>query len=134
MTAPSEIIAQTTSVDFLEFIQKVKDHYKSQLDKSLLDIDLIFYLWFEEPGELCFNFINSKHDSLPFGCKLQYTDRPEEIVDEFLKSKYHDQVILMEEFETAETPEEIAEAERLEKELQDNFVLTVYQELIIKHK
>jgi len=134
LEAPSDIIAQTTTAEFLEFIQKVKDNYKSQLDKSSLDIDLTFYLWFEEPGELCFNFINSNHDRLPFGCKLKYTDRPEEIVDEYLKSKYHDQVILWDELQTVETPEEIAEADRLEKELHDNFVLTVYQEKITKQK
>jgi hypothetical protein len=134
LTVPSDIVAQTTTADFLEFIQKVKDNYKSQLDKSPLDIDLTFYLWFEELGELCFNFINSNHDSLPFGCKLKYTDRPEEIVDEYLKSKYHDQVIPWDELQTVETPEEIAEADRLEKELHDNFVLTVYQEKIIKQK
>ena len=134
LTVPSDIVAQTTTAEFLEFIQKVKDNYKSQLDKSPLDIDLTFYLWFEEPGELCFNFINSNHDSLPFGCKLKYTDRPEEIVDEYLKSKYHDQVIPWDELQTVETPEEIAEADRLEKELHDNFVLTVYQEKIIKQK
>ncbi|GAB2800391.1 hypothetical protein GCM10027275_53010 [Rhabdobacter roseus] len=130
LTAPSDIVAQTTTADFLEFIQKVKDNYKSQLDKSSLDIDLTFYLWFEEPGELCFNFINSNHERLPFGCKLKYTDRPEEIVDEYLKSKYHDQVILWDELQSVETLEEIAEADRLEKELHDNFVLTVYQEEI----
>ncbi len=134
LTAPSDIVAQTTTADFLEFIQKVKDNYKSQLDKSSLDIDLTFYLWFEEPGELCFNFINSNHDRLPFGCKLKYTERPEEIVDEYLKSKYHDQVIPWDELQTVETPEEIAEADRLEKELHDNFVLTVYQEKIRKQK
>ena len=134
LTVPSDIVAQTTTAEFLEFIQKVKDNYKSQLDKSPLDIDLTFYLWFEEPGELCFNFINSNHDTLPFGCKLKYTDRPEEIVDEYLKSKYHDQVIPWDELQTVETPEEIAEADRLEKELHDNFVLTVYQEKIIKQK
>jgi hypothetical protein len=134
LTVPSDIVAQTTTAEFLEFIQKVKDNYKSQLDKSPLDIDLTFYLWFEEPGELCFNFINSNHDSLPFGCKLKYTDRPEEIVDEYLKSKYHDQVIPWDELQTVETPEEIAEADRLEKELHDNFVLTVYQEKIMKQK
>lgn len=134
LTAPSDIVATTTTADFLEFIQKVKDNYKSQLDKSSLDIDLTFYLWFEEPGELCFNFINSNHDRLPFGCKLKYTDRPEEIVYEYLKSKYHDQVIPWDELQTVETPEEIAEADRHEKELHDNFVLTVYQEKIKKQK
>lgn len=134
LTAPSDIVATTTTADFLEFIQNVKDNYKSQLDKSSLDIDLTFYLWFEEPGELCFNFINSNHDSLPFGCKLKYTDRPEVIVEEYLKSKYHDQVIPWDELQTVETSEEIAEADRLEKELHDNFVLTVYQEKIKKQK
>lgn len=134
LTAPSDIVTQTTTTDFLEFIQKVKDNYKSQLDKSQLDIDLTFYLWFEEPGELCFNFINSNHDRLPFGCKLKITDRANEIIDEYLKSKYHDQVIPWDELQTVETPEEIAEADRLEKELHDNFVLLVYQERIKKTK
>jgi hypothetical protein len=134
LTAPSDIIAQTTTAEFLEFIQKVKDNYKSQLDKSQLDIDLTFYLWFEEPGELCFNFINSNHDRLPFGCKLKFTDRPDEIIDEYFKSKYHDQVIPWDELQAVETPEEIAEADRLEKELHDNFVLLVYQERIKKTK
>jgi hypothetical protein len=134
LTAPSDIVAQTTTAEFLAFIEKVKDSYKRQLDNSSLDIDLTFYLWFEEPGELCFNFINSNHERLPFGCKLKYTDRPEEIVDEYLKSKYHDKVIPWDELQTVETPEEIAEANRLEKELHDNFVLTVYQEKIQKTK
>lgn len=134
LTAPSDIVAYTTQSDFLEFIQKVKDNYKIQLHKSQLDIDLIFYLWFEEPGELCFNFINSNHDKLPFGCKLKYTDRPEEIVDQYLKSKYHDQVIPWNELKTVETPEEIAEADRVEKKLHDNFVLTVYKEIIKNQK
>ena len=109
LTATSDIVDQTTTAEFLEFIQKVKDSYKSQLDKSKLDIDLTFYLWFEEPGELCFNFINSNHDRLPFGCKLKFTDRPDEIIDEYLKSKYHDQVIQWDELQAVETPEEIAE-------------------------
>ena len=134
LTAPSDIVAQTTTAEFLAFIEKVKDSYKRQLDNSSLDIDLTFYLWFEEPGELCFNFINSNHERLPFGCKLKYTDRPEEIVDEYLKSKYHDQVIPWDELQTVETPEEIAEANRLEKELHDNFLLTVYQEKIKQQK
>ncbi|MCD6069020.1 MAG: hypothetical protein K0S33_3846 [Bacteroidetes bacterium] len=134
LSATADIISQTTTTDFLEFIQKVKGHYKNQLDKSQLDIDLIFYLWFDEmAGQLSFNFINSNHDKLPFGCKLKHTDRPEEIVDLYLKSKYHEG-IPWNELETIETPEQIAEADRLEKELHDNFVLTVYQEKIKKQK
>ena len=134
LTAPSNIISQTTATDFLDFIQKVKDHFKRQLDNSLLDIDLIFYLRFEQPGELCFNFINSNHDTLPFGCKLKFTDRPEKIVDEYLRSTYHDQVIPWNELQTINTAEELAEADRREKELHDSFVLTVYKEKIKQHK
>jgi hypothetical protein len=91
LSAPTDIISQITITDFLEFIQKVKDNYKYQLDKSQLNIDLIFYLWFDEmAGQLCFNFINSNHDKLPFGCRLIMTDRPEEIVDQYLKSNYQE--------------------------------------------
>jgi hypothetical protein len=134
LSAPTDIISQITITDFLEFIQKVKDNYKYQLDKSQLNIDLIFYLWFDEmAGQLCFNFINSNHDKLPFGCRLIMTDRPEEIVDQYLKSNYQEG-IPWNELETIETPEEIADADRLEKELHDNFVLTVYQEKILKQK
>jgi len=134
LSVPADIISQATTIDFLEFIQRVKDNSKNQLDKSQLDIDLIFYLWFDEmAGQLRFNFINSNHDKLPFGCKLKYTDRPEEIVDQYLKSKYHEG-IPWNELETIETPEQIAEEDRLEKELHDNFVLTVYKEKIKKQK
>ena len=135
LSAPTDIISQTTTTDFLEFIQKVKDNYKNKLDKSQFDIDLIFYLWFDEmAGHLCFNFINSNHDKLPFRCRLKQTDRPEEIVDHYLKSMYHENGIPWNELETIETPEQFDDADRLEKELQDNFILTVYQEIIKKQK
>jgi hypothetical protein len=111
VVVPSAIIAQTTTLDYIALLEKVKEVYKCQLDKSELDIDLIFYLWLDEPGALCFNFINSNHHRLPFGCKLSYTDRPEQIVV---------------------TPEEIEEADRAEKDLHSKFILTVYQELIKK--
>ena len=131
LSAPTEIISQMTTTYFLEFIQNVKDNSKNQLDKSKLDIDLIFYLWFDEmAGQLRFNFINSNHDKLPFGCKINHTDRPEEIVDKYLKSQYHDGISWNE----LETPEKIVESGSEEVELVDNFVLTVYQEKIKKQK
>lgn len=134
LSVPADIISQATTIDFLELIQKVKDNSKIQLNKSQLDIDLIFYLWFDEmAGQLRFNFINSNHDKLPFGCKLKYTDRPEEIIDQYLKSKYHEG-IPWNELETIDIPEKITEADELEKQLYDNLVLTVYQEKIKKQK
>lgn len=134
ITAPSHIVNQTTTTDYLEFIQEVKENYRNQLDNSHLDIDLTFYLWADDLGALCFNFINSNHVRLPFGCKLKFTDSPEEIVDSYLHSKYHDRVIPWNELQSVETPEEIEEADRLEKELHDNYVLTVYQEKLQKRK
>jgi hypothetical protein len=134
LSAPADIISQATTKDFLEFIQKVKDCYKNQLDKSQLNIDLIFYLWFDAmAGQLRFNFINSNHDKLPFGCKLKFTDSSEEIVVQYLNSLHHEG-IPWDEFHPVETAEQIAEADRLEKELKDNYSLTVYQEIIKKRK
>jgi len=131
LTAPKEIISQTTTADFLEFIQKVKDNYKSQLDESPLDIDLIFYLWFDEmAGQLRFNFINSNHNKLPFKCNLRYTDEPEEIVKQFIESEYLEGISCNE----LETPEKDEEANRQEREIFEDFVLTVYHEKIKKQK
>jgi hypothetical protein len=134
LSAPSDVVSQTTTIDFLEFIQKVKDSYKDQLDKSPLDINLVFYLWFDAmAGQLRFNFINSNHDQLPFGCKLKFTDSPEEIIMQFLNLT-HQEGIPWNEFHPVETPEQIAEADRLDKELKDNYLLTIYQEIIKKRK
>jgi hypothetical protein len=134
LSFPEVMVSQSTTNDFLEFLQKVKDNSKFQLDKSQLDVDLIFYLWFDEMvGQLSFNFINSNHEKLPFSCKLKYTEKPEEIVDQYLKSKYHEG-IPWNELETIKKSEQIAKEDRLEKEIQDNFVLRVYKEKIKKQK
>jgi hypothetical protein len=122
LSAPADIESQTTALDFLEFIQKVKDSYKNQLDNSQLDIDLIFYLWFDAmAGQIRFNFINSNHDQLPFGCKLKFTERPEEIIMQYLNST-HQEGIPWDEFHPVGTAEE----------LKDDYLLTVYQEIIKK--
>lgn len=129
LTFPIWIASQMTATDFLEFIQKVKDGYKKQLSDSKIEIDLIFYMWFDEmAGQLRFNFINSNHDKLPFGCKLKYTQEPEEIINQFLNSKYLDGIPLNE-LETIVTQEE---TEGVEKGLKKDFVLSVYQEKITK--
>ncbi len=130
ITIPNEIILEITTSDLVSFIEKVKTEYSKQLNESKLNINLIFYLWFEEPGQLHFNFINSNHNNLPFDCKLKFTSNAEEIIEEFLNSNYPDGVIPMNEFKTLETREEIEEADKLEKEMHTNFVLTVFQEVI----
>ena len=133
LTCPYNIIAETTTDDILEFIKKVKTNYINQLGKSSFSIDLIFYLWLDPLAQqLRFNFINSNHNKLPFRCKVQYTDKPEDIIREYLHSKYHEVNIPWKELQIIETSEEIDEATMREKELQENYVLTVYQERISK--
>ncbi len=132
LSAPTDIISQMTTSDFLDFIQKVKDNYKNQLNKSQLNIDLIFYMWFDElAGQIRFNCINSNHVKLPSNCKLKHIDRPEEIIEKYLNSQYQDG-IPWNELEAIETVKQIIETEKSEKELYNNFVLTVYKEKIKK--
>ena len=132
--APPEIADQITTSDVLEFIQLVKENYKKQLALSPLNIDLVFYLWFDEmAGHLCFNFINSNHEKLPFGCKLRSANSAEAIISAYLQSNYLEG-IPWSELKPLDTPEALAEAERLEKEIHENFVLDVYQEKLWKKK
>ena len=61
--------------DLLYFLRKMIKNRISQLHKSELDMDLIFYTWFDEQtGNLNFNFINSRHENLPFRAEHKFTD------------------------------------------------------------
>ena len=131
---PDDVLAETTVADLLEFIQLVKSNYRIQLNKSDFNIDLIFYLWVDEMvGQICFNFINSNHERLPFGCQLKFTDNAEDIIAKYFKSNYRNGIPI-DELETVETSEELSEEDILENELHDNFVLTVFQETIKKQR
>ena len=134
VSVPPALVGQVSASDFLAFIQQVKDRYQVQLEQSGLDIDLIFYLWFEVPGRLCFNFINSNHGHLPFECKCNWVSAPEIIIEHFLSANNADQTIPWAEFETLQTPESITEAEMQALELRKKYVLNVYQETIQKHR
>jgi len=131
-SVPTEIASQMTTTDFLDFIEEIEDNYKHQLNNSDIDVDLIFYMWFDEmAGQLRINFINSNHKSLPFGCKLEFTEQPAEIVQKFLESNYLDG-IPWEELETVDKLEQEEEIDNIEKNETNGFVLTVYRELIRK--
>ena len=134
ISASPEIISQTSSIDYLEFIQRVKDEYKNQLNNSRLEIDLIYYLWFDEmSGQLCFNFINSNHATLPFNCKVEKAETPEEIINHYLQITNHG-LIPWDELKEIVTQEQIEISTSLEKENEDVFVLTVYKEIIKKRE
>ena len=98
-----------------------------------MDINLIYYLWFDEQaGQLRFNFINSNHDKLPFGCKLVFVDSEKEIIDDFLNSNYLDG-IHWSEFKVVDKAkqENVAAVEEDNLEI---FTLKVYKQMIYRNE
>ncbi len=80
-----------SSIDLEKFIAKVKDDRRKKLINSDIEVDLIYYIWFDEmAGQLRFNFINSNHPNLPFGSKLILVDSEKEIIEKYLKAEILD--------------------------------------------
>ena len=129
----SDDAKQTTTTDFVSFMNRVKANRKQQLQQSDVDINLIYYLWFDEQaGQLRFNFINSNHDKLPFGCKLVFVDSEKEIIDDFLNSNYLDG-IPWSEFKVVDKAkqENVAAVEEDNLEI---FTLKVYKQMIYRNE
>ena len=98
-----------------------------------MDINLIYYLWFDEQaGQLRFNFINSNHDKLPFGCKLVFVDSEKEIIDDFLNSNYLDGIPWSEFKVVDKTKQENVAA--VEEENLETFTLKVYKQMIYRNE
>lgn len=117
----SETAKTIKSKDLGNFLRKVIKNRISQLDKSDKDMDLIFYSWFDEQaGNLNFNFINSRHENLPFSTELEFVDSLDTIINDFLNSRYLDGIPLDELEDVSEDIEEI------------DFKLKVYKEDILK--
>lgn len=75
--------------DLKLFIDKIIENRVLQLKNSEVNVDLIFYSWFDEQaGNLNFNFINAGHEVLPFGAELELVDSIDIIINDFLSSKY----------------------------------------------
>lgn len=75
--------------ELLAFLQEVKHDRQLQLQSSGLKINLLYYIWHDEiAGQLRFNFINSLHQKLPFGCNISLVDNEMEIITDFLHSNY----------------------------------------------
>lgn len=126
----SDIAKQVSSADFLLFLGKVKANRQLQLQQSSLDLNIIYYLWFDEQeGQLRFNFINSKHDKLPFGCKLSFVDSEQEIIDDFLNSNYLDG-IPWSELETIDNTQQLKSVTAAENANEEIYVNKVYKQII----
>ncbi|MDP4264163.1 MAG: hypothetical protein Q8941_16665 [Bacteroidota bacterium] len=121
-----EIAKQVSINDFTDFLAKVKLNRRDQLFKSYLNIDLIYYLWFDEmAGQLRLNFINSNHVSLPFKCNLIFVDTEQQIIDAFLNSSYLEGIPF----------DELTDVENSDEETHDNASphnLKIYRETIAR--
>lgn len=85
----NELAEEISIEDFLILLDAIKQNRQQQLNSSPLEIDLIYYLWYDDQaGQLRFNFINSNHKALPFACPLEVVDTSREIVSDFLSSGY----------------------------------------------
>lgn len=104
-----------------DFLKNVIENRKSQLEKSSMNIDLVFYIWFDQfSGNLHFNLINSKHEKLPFDSELNFVDSIDKIIEKFLDSTYLDYL-------------EKASWEELENNSNEkNNRLNIYKEIIEK--
>ena len=110
--------------DLRNFLKKTVNNRITQLDKSELNIDLIFYSWFDEKtGNLNLNFINSRHENLPFTAELEFVDSIDTIINSFLNSKYLDGIPWNELEDISSDSEDNKETD---------FKLKVYKEEIIK--
>ncbi|OJW81082.1 MAG: hypothetical protein BGO69_03195 [Bacteroidetes bacterium 46-16] len=72
----------------MSFFQKVKENRKAQLILSDIEVDLIFYLWYDEQAcQLRFNLINTNHRELPFKCALDIVDNERTVIEQAFKTE-----------------------------------------------
>jgi hypothetical protein len=76
--------------DLIEFINSLLKQIYQQKSTAKLPYTVTFYLWFDEmAGQLRFNILSGRQTKLPFGCRVEIVDSYEQIIKEFLTSKYH---------------------------------------------
>lgn len=87
----SETAKQIEPKDIQMFLGEVKANRVDQVKQSGKNVDLLYYLWYDEQaGTLKLNFINAKHSKLPFGADVEIVCSEEIIIKAFLESKYVD--------------------------------------------
>lgn len=102
------------------FLKRLVENRKKQLESNDKKMDLLFYSWFDEQaGNINLNFINLKHEKLPFGSEIDFVKSIDIIIDNFLNSKYLEG-IPWREFEGSKDNEKI------------DFKVKVYKEKILK--
>lgn len=85
-----DLINQITTDDFNEFLNKVIQNRKDQIESSSSNLGMYLYLWFDiMANQLRFNLISDINKKLPFSCEIQILNNPREILDDFLGSPFH---------------------------------------------
>ncbi|WP_204263115.1 hypothetical protein [Spongiivirga citrea] len=75
--------------EFAALLDLIKQNRTEQLNNSDYDVNLIFYLWFDEQaGQIRFNLINENHSKLPFTSKVEFAENQKIIISDFLESEY----------------------------------------------
>jgi hypothetical protein len=93
------------------------------LSKSKFEIGLIFYTWFDaQASQLKFNFINSNHVKLPFRTLINLVQSENEIIQDFLNSKYHNGIPF----------KELEKVESDEENNNNKYVVKAYKEILSK--
>ncbi len=109
-----------TKEDFLTFIEEVLQYKTRQVQDSDTDHGMLFYVWFDEQAcQLRGSLVSDFHLRPPFACSLQLVDTPEDIVDNFLSSKYHDG-IPSSELQEVTPSEDVPERDRTD------YILNIY--------
>jgi len=130
----SNAAKQASTSDFISFLDRVKVNRRQQLQQSSLNIDLIYYLWFDEQaGQLRFNFINSNHDKLPFGCKIFFVESEKQIIDEFLDSNYLDGIPLSE-LEIYDKSLQFKREIKGDENIEKTWTVRVYRQIIYRNE
>ncbi len=86
-----DILHALTINNLLEFIDTLLKKRILQLSQLNASCPAIFYLWFDEmAAQLRFNIISDFNESLPFECDIEIIDSVLPILEDFLKSHYHE--------------------------------------------
>ena len=119
---------QLSAIDLVAFLNRIKSNRLTQLRESGFDINLIYYLWFDElAGQLRFNFLNSNHVKLPFAGEIVFVNNEQEIINDFLNSN-HLEGIPWNELEFSESANE----KTAHPQITDDFKIKVYKQLLTR--
>lgn len=90
-----EIAKECKVSDFLVFFERLIENRKKQLE-LYFDRRMIFYVWFDEQAaQLRFNCISIEHKIPPFDVEIKLVEL-DEIITDFLNSKYLEGIPLKE--------------------------------------